>query len=208
LNPSAPKDLVVLTADKDAKLTFEELLCRHRHLDIRPIEADVFAHGRHDAGVLRRCEEFLRPFLKWKYALVVFDHEGCGRENQPREAVEQIAEANLTVNGWHGRSCAVAISPELEAWLWDQTCQVNQVFDWPGGVDELKRWMRAQSFAQARHAKPRRPKEAFDAALAARRIPHSSALFRQLAKTMKFQDCQDPAFRKLVMTLQLWFSAL
>jgi len=72
----APKNLVVLTADKDANFAIESLIRRHADLGIRPIEADVVEHYLHDGAVLTKAHDFLRSYLKWDFSLVVFDHEG------------------------------------------------------------------------------------------------------------------------------------
>jgi hypothetical protein len=99
LSPGAPKPLIILTADKDAQFAIRELLHRHADLGIRSIEVDVVAHPHHDGGVFKRAHDFLRPFLKWQRALVVLDHDGSGREDEPREMVEEAIEQRLTSNG-------------------------------------------------------------------------------------------------------------
>ena len=99
MSPGAPKPLVILTADKDAQFFIRELVHRHADLGIRPVEADVVAHPRHDSGVYNRAHDFLRPFLKWQYALVVFDHDGSGHEDEPREMLETAVEQRLNANG-------------------------------------------------------------------------------------------------------------
>jgi hypothetical protein len=205
LSFDAPKPLIILTADKDAQFAIKELVHRRPDLGIRSIEADVVAHPHHDSGVFKRAHDFLRPFLKWQRALVVFDHDGSGREDEPREAVEEAVEQRLNANGWEGRCRAVVMHPELESCVWDGSYQVNRILDWPGGVRDLERWMEKRDFAAARHGKPGRPKEAFLAALAHRRIQRSSAIYRDLARAYMFTECRDPAFRKLLVTLQAWF---
>jgi hypothetical protein len=200
-----PKQLVVLTADKDAKFAIETLIGRPADLGIRPIEADVVEHHLHDGAVLTKAHDFLRPFLKWQYALVVFDREGCGRDLEAREAIEQAVEDRMTVNGWEGRCRVVVIDPELEAWVWDTTCQVHRILSWPGGTASLHQWMETRFPAHG--GKPKRPKEALLEALRFRGMKPSSAHFADLAQTFRFQHCQDPAFRKFLTTLQTWFPA-
>jgi hypothetical protein len=58
-----PKDLFVLTADKDAQFAVEELLRRGEALQIRQITFDCVVHADHDGGVRKRAHEFLRTFL-------------------------------------------------------------------------------------------------------------------------------------------------
>ena len=200
-----PKPLVILTADKDQQLAIRELLHRPMDLGIRAIEFDCIAHPRHDAGVFKTAHEFLRPFLKWDHALVVFDREGCGHDEGSREVLENDVESRLSANGWEDRARAVVIDPELESWVWDSAYQVTRTLDWPDGANGLKRWLAESGFAKPGDSKPARPKEAFDEALRYRKIPHSSALFHDLAKDFRFRACTDAAFQRMISTLQSWF---
>jgi hypothetical protein len=200
-----PKPLIILTADKDAQFAIQELMRRPAALGIRPIEFDCFPHPEHDGGVYKRAHEFLRAFLKWDHALVVFDREGCGHDKEPRNMLEASVEGRLAVNGWESRARTVVIDPELESWLWDASYQVNRILDWPGGVTDLKGWMADRAFVKSGDSKPARPKEAFREALRHRRTPPSSALFMALARNSKFDGCRDAAFQRFVSTLQAWF---
>jgi hypothetical protein len=204
LIPDKPKPLVIMTADKNAEFAIRELV-RRPALGIRPIDFDCFRHARRDNGVFNEVHDFLRPFLQWEYALVIFDREGCGHDDEPRDVLERAVEHKLAANGWAGRSRVVVLDPELEAWIWDGSYQVNRILNWPGGADSLKRWICEQGFVRAGGFKPSRPKEAFDAALRRRGIRHSSALFRDLAREFKFENCRDAAFQRLVSTLREWF---
>jgi hypothetical protein len=93
---SDKKDLVVLTADKDAHLGISALLNRQADLGTRPIALECIAHPKHDSGVLMTAHHFLRPFLRYfEYALVVFDLEGCGQEKLGESAWSGESEATL-----------------------------------------------------------------------------------------------------------------
>lgn len=207
LTTGAPKLLVILTAGKVEQFAIQELIRRPADLGIRPIEYDCFSHPGHDAGVFKRAHEFLRPFLKWDRALVVFDREGCGYDQNPRGLLESEVENRLAVNGWNDRARVVVIDPELESWVWDSSYQVSRILRWPDGADGLKRWLAERGFMKEVETKPARPKEAFDAALRHRKIPHSSTLFRDFAKAFKFRACTDAAFQRFVSTLRSWFPA-
>jgi hypothetical protein len=64
------------------------------------------------------AHDFLRPFVRsYARALVVFDREGCGQEQRPRDELEQIVEQHLARNGWDDHAAAIAIDPELENWV-------------------------------------------------------------------------------------------
>ena len=83
------KDLVVLAADKDLQFALEGLLTRPEALGIRPIEKDIFVEPEHDPGCALRGVEFLRPFAsQYRHGLLIFDHEGSGREGQARKQLQ------------------------------------------------------------------------------------------------------------------------
>jgi len=204
---SDTKDLVVLTADKDAKLGIETLLCRADALRIRPVTFECYAHPQHDGGVVVRGHEFLRPFIRsFSHALALFDLEGCGQESLSREAVEVKVHANLTVNGWQGRCAAIAIAPELEQWVWDGTLQIARMLGW--GKQRLREWLLQNEFLKPDgEIKPQRPKDTFREAMRAARLQLSSSVFQDLARSANVAGCTDAAFRKLLATLQAWFPA-
>jgi len=130
-----------------------------------------------------------------------------GHDEKPRTALESEVESRLAINGWNDRARVVVIDPELESWVWDSSYQVSEILGWPDGADGLKRWMAERGFMKAGESKPARPKEAFDEALRHRRMAHSSALFSDLARAVKFRACTDAAFQRFVSTLQSWFPA-
>ncbi len=199
------RDLVVLTADKDALLGIKTLLSRFDVLGIRPITFDCFAHSKHDAGVFIGAHTFLRPFSQYfDHALAVFDLEGCGQEARGRDAVEARVHENLVANGWENRCAAVALNPELESWIWDRSLYVSRILKWDKA--QLKNWLLQEQFLpSADSVKPVRPKEAFRGAMRAARQPLSSSLFQDLAQFSKIAGCSDPSFLKFVSTLHSWF---
>ncbi len=75
------RDLVVLAADMDMEHALRGLLSRHKSLPIRQIVFDIFVHPEHDAACARRGVSFLSPLSqRYRYALLIMDHEGSGRE--------------------------------------------------------------------------------------------------------------------------------
>jgi hypothetical protein len=202
--PDQPKPLIVLTADHNALFGLTALLRRADELGIHPIDFDAYPHPNRDNGVRRRADVFLRSFLQWEHALVVFDREGSGSEDAA-EVVESEVESRLNANGWQDRCAVVAIEPELESWVWDSTLQADQVLGWPGGEIGLRDWLQSHSFLQPGQMKPPRPKEAFEAALRERKIRRSSALYGTLASTMRTRRCTDRAFCRMAAALKRWF---
>jgi hypothetical protein len=95
LNFGDAKPLIVLTADKDAKLALQELIRRHADLGIRLIDFDVVVDPHHDGGVFKRAHEFLRPFL---HVAV------CPRRARSTESCVGREEVEISEDGWIGTS--------------------------------------------------------------------------------------------------------
>ena len=121
--------------------------------------------------------------------------------------MERRIRGNLAVNGWDGRCEAVAMEPELESWVWDDSLRIGTLLMWDRR--RLKEWLVKEEFlASASAVKPARPKEAFRAAMRAAKHQMSSSIFQDLAKSANIAGCSDPAFLKFLGTLQRWFPAL
>ena len=182
------------------------LLSNPHRLGIRGITFQLVADRRgKDPGVFRNCHEILRSSIRlFRYALVVFDREGCGsREN--RETLELATERRLGQNGWNYRCAAVVVDPELEAWVWSESPHVCTVLGWSLTPDELRATLEQANYLIRSHAKPHRPKDALDHILRLSQKRHSSALFLELAQRVSFEQCKDPSFLKLKATLRNWF---
>lgn len=202
-------DLIAVVPDADMEATVHALLSRPSALGIRPIAFDVKRHVQRDAGCRSGAHDYLRLWLTTsQYAVVLFDHEGCGRENIARKVVETEVEKRLEANGWRDRCAVIVIAPELESWVWSDSPVVDDVLGWSGRIPHLREWVRSETdFWQDRSAKPKRPKEAFHAALQEVRTPRSSALFSELARQVSVERCIDPSFHKLRDVLRRWFPA-
>lgn len=200
------KDLAVLVADKNTEAAVTALLARHQALDIRPVTASIFVHPRRDPGCANEAHLFLKPFAQdFRHALVVFDHEGSGREEySPQELALQIAE-QLNVAGWQDRGQAIVIAPELEVWVWSPSPHVAQSIGWRDRQPSLRDWLSMTGQWPTDRAKPERPKDALEAALREIRRPRSSALYSDLAARVSLRGHNEPAFVSLISTLQRWF---
>ncbi len=206
MNGDALRDLVVLVADQPMLYSVLGLLSRPVALGIRPLTHDIYTHPEHDPGCLLRGHDLLRLYVnRYRHALVVFDQEGCGREDLSRDTLERDVQDRLSKSGWGDRATAIAISPELEIWVWSDSPQVDSVLGWAGRQPDLRSWLEAEGFAKTQQNKPHSPKEAFEKALRQARKPKSSSLYRQLAETVSVGRCLDPAFLKFKATLRTWF---
>lgn len=203
------KDLVVLVADKDTQFTLQGLFSRHKSLNIADISQsyDIFVHIQRDPGCYNQCVDFLRPFTKeYKYALVIFDHEGSGQEKRSREDIETELEQKLNNSGWEERAATIILEPELEIWVWGNSPQIEKILGWENQIPDLRKWLAQNSFLKESELKPARPKEAMEESLRQIRKPRSSAIYQELAKTVSFKNCVDDSFQKFKQVLQNWFS--
>lgn len=200
-----PKDLIVLVADSNMKATVEALLVRTEALGIRPIEVDVFSHPRKDPGCRINSCGFLASFQRmYSFALVMFDHDGSGAESKPASQIEAELVEQLEISGWVQRCNVVVVVPELEAWVWSPSKRVDDICGWSGSIPSLRDWV-ADRFAIREDGKPQMPKESLEAALQEKRKVRSSALLREIAKSVSWRGCTDIAFQKFCQLLQNWF---
>jgi hypothetical protein len=199
-------DLAVLVADKNTEAALAALLARPQALGIRPITARIFVHPRRDPGCVNEAHLFLRPFVqKYRHALIVFDHEGSGREELPAPELAAAIRERLEESGWRERGQAIVIAPELEVWVWSPSPRVAQCIGWGDREPGLRDWLADAGHWPMNQAKPRRPKEALEAALREIRRPRSSALYSELATRVSLRGYDEPAFAALTATLQRWF---
>lgn len=199
-------DLIVVVVDLDAKQGIVQLLQRPQSLGIRPVQFVVDRYVKRDSGCCRTSHEYLRPFVKqFDYAMVVFDHDGSGRESQTRDEIESSVERDLAKNGWHDRSAAIAIEPELEAWVWSDSPAVAEALGWQGHTPSLSGWLAESGHVTSEKLKPHDPKKVMQDALRKVNKKPSPAIFSTLAKTVGTGRCVDPAFLKFKTSLQRWF---
>ena len=203
-SPNRKRDLIVLAADLDIRVTADTLLKHPKKLGIRQIQFDTLPHPRHDPGCLKHAAEFLRNFQEsHRYALVIFDYHGTNSP-YPRDRIQRQVEAQLHDNGWPDRAKVIVIDPELEAWVWTSSpitattlgCQTT---------DELRSLLQKLELCPPDLTKPPHPKEAMKSICDLNRVNRSASLFREIASQATFRHCQDPAFLELRATLLDWF---
>ena len=200
------KDLVVLAADKDMEHALKGLFTRPEALDIRSIEADILVHPQHDPACARRGVAFLSNMAeRYHHGLLMFDHEGSGREQDPVEELQESLNEDFARSAWSDRAKAIVLSPELEAWIWSDSPHVEDVTGWKRRQPPLRRWLTHQGWLQEDEVKPARPKEAFQAALREARRPRSSSLYQQIAERVSLRQCMDRSFLEFKDVLRNWF---
>jgi len=204
---SERRDLVVLVADKNMEFAVKGLLCRDQALGIRPsISFEVWVHPERDPGCLLRAHDLLRQSATlYSHALVMLDHDGCGKEKTSRDNLEEDLEERLSANGWGDRAAAVVIDPELEVWLWGDLSRLMKCLEWSKAEVDFQAWLADRGFALSHNGKPANPKNAFELALQTVKKKRSSSIYRQVADLADFSSCTDSAFQKFLITLQGWF---
>ena len=163
--------------------------------------------GLWDSSVCQKPDVLLRSFINiYRYALVVFDCHGCGRElSMSPEQIETGVQDVLSRNGWRDRSEVIAINPEIENWVWSSSNHVCNILGWEDTYDSMKSLLVARGFWSIGKEKPSDPKGALEFLLRRTNVQMSSSLFSELAEKVSFSRCNDRAFCKLRDTLRRWF---
>lgn len=200
-----PVDLAVLLPDKNFEYGMRGLLSRPSSLGIRGIQFSIQVHQKRDPGCVKTAHDILRLFCRdHRYALLMFDKEGSGREDTPTGQLAHELRERLAVNGWGPRAEVIVLDPELELWAFASSTDVERCIGWSRPIS-LRTWLEQRGLWAPGHAKPARPKEALERALYDQRRPRSSSLYDCFGRSVSIGDCIDPAFQKLRQTLQGWF---
>ncbi|MGD8452111.1 MAG: hypothetical protein PVJ57_09860 [Phycisphaerae bacterium] len=200
-------DLVVLVPDKNIEYAVRGLLNRAKSIGIRPITvAPILVHPGRDPGVYAAARDLLQPFVRdTDHALIVFDRAWDGAPSSDPTALAEHVERQCAPD-WSDRVRCVCIDPEIEIWVWSNSPHVARVLDWSSN-EELATWLRRRGLWPAGAAKPPDPKKAFQEALHEKQLVLSSAIFRELARQVGINRCQDPSFLRLLGILREWFPA-
>ena len=200
------KDLVILAADKDLEFALRGMLSRPKALGMRTVEEDIFVHPEHDPACALRGVDFLDNLSgQYRYGLLIFDHEGSGKETTAPQELQKNLNAEFVSSKWGERARAIVLSPELEIWIWSDSPHVDEVVGWKNRNPKLRPWLIEQGWLQQGEVKPTQPKEAFEAALRKVRKPRSASLYQQIAERVSLRQCTDTAFLELKGILNNWF---
>ena len=97
---------------------------------------------------------------------MLFDFEGSGVEDQSPEQIENGIENELSQNGWAGRCASIVVDPEIEAWVWSNSPEVDVVLNWQSRQPDVRSTIKSHTeFWEDGNLKPQRPKEALKWAL-------------------------------------------
>lgn len=204
---SYEQDLIVLLADLDAENAITGILRRPQSLGIRDITFETIRHAMRDPGCCKDAAPMLRRYVTTHaHALVLFDRDGSGRDSEDRTIIERDVEQSLVASGWGDRAAAIVLAPELEAWVWSDSTEVDGVLGWSNRRPPIREALRDEGLLGAAVTKPDQPKEAMEWALREVRKARSARLFSLLASRVSLSRCIDPAFAKFKETLVCWFA--
>jgi len=213
-----PYDLVVLSSDADMKALLEQLIERGQtgRNCTRPFRWRCLRDPWRDT-VWREPHRPLAPFLEMDCPfLVVWDHQGSGRENRPPEDLESEAVRSLIAHGVSpDRALAVAFDPELEiSWrpTWPRVKQIVAGERREEPPDDLT------VLAAARRANPRLripddferalgqcPKELFEALIRLLRLRLSPPLYAKLGEALSLRALKrERALARIASAISIW----
>jgi len=208
MSPPQPSlDLVVLVPGRNEQSAIDALLSdRLESLGIHRVTHRILVHPRSDPGCFLEAPDVLQPFVQQsRFALVILDHEGSGRESDDPSDMAVRLKERLEGKGWRDRAAVLVIVPELDVWVWSDSPEVDAALGWQGQDPSLRDWLEAQGFWGKDEGKPSNPKGAVEAALREVRIPRSSSVYEALAKSVSLSRCKDPSFAELKRILRAWF---
>ncbi len=203
----AKRDCVFLVADRTMAEVFRGFLGRdefHRSLGSGAFEFDPsqdLVVESSDPAVFHRAHYLLEPYQSsHQHAVVVLDTAWAGSPGAA--AITTGIEEQLRPRWEH--FVVVAIDPELEAWIWQDSPHVATALRYRT-PQPLRDWLKNTGDWPANVSKPPDPKAAVEKVLRYTRTPRSAAVYRRIVSRISVRSCEDPAFHKLAATLRGWF---
>ncbi len=210
-------DLLFFVADKNMAAAVGGLLERdqiHRIVGCAQFSFDArrdikVAEGQNDPGLFTRANELLRPLAaEYKHTVVIVDEEWNGSPGANQ--IELKLRSHLDDAGWTAaNSLGLCVRPEADVWLWSDSPHSAKALGWTSW-DVLRPRLEQEGLLATGKAKPGRPKEAAEWALhnsPGKKVPRSSALYRQVSSQVSVQRCEDDALIRLLNALRAWFPA-
>jgi hypothetical protein len=199
-------ELIILVPCIDIETVLDTLLTyRTNDLKITPINFKILRHPNRDSGCCKDAVNSIRPFIKsYKYALVVFDKHGSGKDEDVKKNIEETIEEELGKNGWKDKCACIVIEPELENWVWVKSDHIAHSLGWKNWK-ELYSWLIKEKHWTEGNPKPKDPKDAMDTVLRICQKRHSASIFKNITQNVTFESCIDTSFFKLKTVLNRWF---
>jgi hypothetical protein len=114
---------IVIVPDLPFKRLIEAIHGRETWFGISGFVPHVHVDPRHDASVRKTAHEVARAErsavgTRERFAIAMFDHHGCGREQRSDQECETDVERLLaSVNFGESGSVCICVKPEFEQWL-------------------------------------------------------------------------------------------
>ncbi|MGP4097182.1 methylation-associated defense system protein MAD4 [Nonomuraea sp. KM90] len=207
-SPQLQRDIVFLVADGGMEQMLRGFFGRdqfHRSLacgafDFDPSQ-DIVVAPTKDPGVYSTAHELLRPYEASHHrAVVMLDAAWDGSPGSP--AIYDQVKLKLT--GVWDEFAVVVIDPELEAWIWQDSPHLAEVFKCPA---DFRAILAKSGHWPATMKKPPDPKAALDHLRRRYKLKIFNADFRKLAARISVRHCEDAAFNHLCNYLRAWFPA-
>jgi hypothetical protein len=210
---SALRDLAVVLPDQDIGAVLTALLGRRHHaLGLRALSFDpgqdvIREAAGNDSGCYLRGASLLAPRRKThRHGLVILDEQWGGSPG--RESIEKKVSEELA-RDWGSDAAVVVISPELENWVFVRSDHLPRALRWPERLGAPRTWLKEHGAWPENLPKPVDPKEALHLCAKQGGVRITPRWFEELAGSpIGLSSCTDPAFCKLVDTLQRWFPAV
>jgi hypothetical protein len=204
--------LYILVADLDIENVVRSLIDRlARKGSISLPDYEIEKHPNSDPGCFAEGASFLMEASvrgRFQHLLIMFDREGCGKENWTAEGIADDLKKRLLQSGWEeNRVACIVLDPEVENWIWTESTHTAQAMGWGNDLAGLKKWLREdRKFRFQENGKPERPKEAALAATKEKRV-RFNRVHQEIAQNASLERCTDPSFLHFKETLLRWFPA-
>jgi hypothetical protein len=140
--------------------------------------------------------------------ILVWDHQGSGRESQSPERVATAIQERLEGVTWASKSAAIVLVPELEEWLWHCPAAIaKHLRVSEPELDELIAQCAPRLAKPPNQCRLEVPKELFEAVLYHRErrrpLPEDFEIIGKTARLSQWQSSHT--FATLTRVLQAWF---
>ncbi len=205
------RDCMFFVADLNMLEAFKGFLCRdqfHQSIGCGTFAFDPAQDIRHAGGVYdnlhTQAGELVQGFQTTHKRIVVA--QDCAFEGTPGQArIEANLGNQLAAVGWtRGEFFALAIEPELEQWLWQDSAHVEKALKHQA-PPSLKQTLIAAGHWKEGLAKPADPKAAMEWVVKRNRVIRSGATYSKITSKVSVKTCTDAAFLRLVAQLRTWF---
>lgn len=206
------RDCMFFVADSNMAETFKGFLTRsqfHQSLGCAAFAFDPLQDIRHAGGIYdtlhTQAGYLLRGYQTTHNRLVVA--QDCSFSGSPGQAtILANVSRQLQSVGWADRAFIVlAIDPELEQWIWQDSVHVEAVLKHTR-PPSLREMLEQQGRWPNGKPKPPSPKETLEAVIRNNRgLRRSSAIYGEISRKVSVRNCQDSEFQRLVAQLRAWF---